>query len=144
MKKMLLLIVVLPIVVLASSACQNNKRNRVDYAEYISKNGLVKQNRVQHFRFQGWQPLSDRYLILRSNQRKSYLVRLMSACIDLPYAQNIQINQDSTRILNAKFDSITVLGQMSQKCRIDTIYELDKIQKQALLDFSNQSEEIRG
>ena len=132
------------IAVLALSACQNNRGNRLDYAGFIEQQGWVKQGRVQHFRFQGWQPLDDRYLILRSNQRKSYLVKLLSTCIDLPYAQNIQVNQKSTRTLNAKFDSILVLGQLNQECTIDSIYEIDKLQKQALLDFSNQTEEIRG
>lgn len=140
MKTMLFLIAVL-----ALSACQNNKSNRVDYAEFIQQQGLVNQSRVQFFSFQGWQPLDDRYLILRSNQRKSFLVKLMSSCIDLPYAQSIQVNQESTRSLVAKFDSIQVLGrQFKQECTIDSIYEMDKLQKQALLDYSNQREEIRG
>lgn len=132
------------IAVLALSACQNNRSNRHDYAEFVQQQGLVKHNRVQHFRFQGWQPLNDRYLILRSNQRKSFLIKLMSSCNELSYAQSIQVNQDSTRTLVAKFDSIVVPGQLGQKCNIDSIYEMDKLQKQALLDFSNQTEEIRG
>ena len=132
------------IAVLALSACQNNRSNRVDYAEFIQQQGLVSQSRVQFFSFQGWQPLNDRYLILRSNQRKSFLVKLMSACIDLPYAQSIQVNQESTRSLVARFDSIQVLGrQFKQECTIGSIYEMDKLQKQALLDYSNQREEIR-
>ena len=131
------------IAVLALGACQNNRSNRLDYADFIEKQGLVSQSRVQHFRFQGWQPLNDRYLILRSSQRKSYLVKLMSSCIDLPFAQNIEVKQSSMSVLNAKFDTILVPGQFRQECTISSIYEMDKIQRQALLDFSNQTEEIR-
>ncbi len=132
------------IAVLALSACQNNRSNRHDFAEFVQQQGLVKQNRVQHFRFQGWQPLNDRYLILRSNQRKSYLVKLMSSCNELQYAQSIQVNQESTRTLVAKFDSIVVPGQLRQECAIGDIYKMDKLQRQAVLDFSNQTDEIRG
>ncbi len=132
------------IAVFALSACQNNRSYRLDYAEFVQQQGLVKQNRVQQFRFQGWVPLNDRYLILRSNQRKSYLVKLMSPCNELQYAQSIQVNQESTRTLVAKFDSIVVPGQLRQECTIDDIYKMDKLQKQAVLDFSNQTDEIRG
>ncbi|MGJ8663629.1 MAG: DUF6491 family protein [Marinicella sp.] len=126
------------------SACQSNNRSRVDYAAFISSQGLVQKNRVQQFRFQGWQPLDARYLILRSNQRKSYLIKLMSYCNELPYAQTIHLNQGTGSTLNAKFDSILIPGHMQQECTIHSIYEMDKVQKQALLDLSNQSEEIRG
>lgn len=67
----------------------------------------------------------------------------MSACTELPFAQNIQLKQDFATILNAKFDSIIVPSQFRQECTIDRIYELTKEQKQGLLDFSNQREEIR-
>ncbi len=137
-------IVISLVLLLVLSACQNNKSSRVNYGDFIANQGWVKKDRVQHFRFQGWQPLDDRYLILRSNQRKSFLVKLISSCNDLPYANSIQVNQDTSRALSAKFDSIVVPGQFKQECTIDSIYEMDKVQKQALLDFSNQTEEIRG
>ena len=85
----------------------------------------------------GWQSLNERYLILRSKQGRRFLIKLLSACNDLPFANSIQVNQGSTSNLNAKFDSIRVLGQLQQKCTIDSIYELNALQRQALLDFSN-------
>ncbi len=136
--------VVFVVFVLVLAACQNNKSSRINYGQFIAEQGWVKKDRVQHFRFQGWQSLDDRYLILRSNQQKSFLVKLISTCNDLPYANNIQVNQATSRSLSAKFDSITVPGQFKQECTIDSIYEMDKVQKQVLLDFSNQTEEIRG
>lgn len=132
------------IMVCLLAACQTNSRSKIDYAAFIHDQGLEQKNRVQQFRFQGWQPLNERYLILRSNQRRSYLIKLMSACNELPYAQTIHIKQGSGSSLNAKFDSILVPGQMQQECTIHSIYLMDKIQKQALLDLSNSDEEMRG
>ena len=86
----------------------------------------------------------DRYLILRSNQRRSYLVKLMSTCVDLPFAQTIKVKQDSMTMLNAKFDSIEVPGTLNQECTIHSIYPMDKLQRQALLDWRNERQEIRG
>jgi hypothetical protein len=45
--------------------------------------------------------------------------------------------------LTAKFDSIIVPGQINQQCTIGKMYEMDKAQKSALLDFAKQKEEIR-
>ncbi|MCB1582137.1 MAG: DUF6491 family protein [Marinicella sp.] len=136
-------IATLSIAFMLLTACHNNAHQRPDYETFIDSEHLVQKDRVQQFRFQGWQPLDDRHLLLKSSQSKNYLVRLMSACTELPFAQSIQLKQDFATILNAKFDSIIVPGQFSQKCTIDRIYELTKEQKQGLLDFSNQREEIR-
>ncbi len=138
MKKIIVLIVIGFL-----SACHNSQHNRPDYQAFIQSEQLLQKDRIQQFRFQGWQPLDNRHLILKSSQRKNYLVRLLSACTELPFAQSIKLKQDFGTILNAKFDSIIVPGQFKQECTIDRIYELSKEQKQALLDFSNQPEEIR-
>ena len=135
--------IILLIMIVFLSACQENKHQRPDYQAFIDAENLQQKDRIQQFRFQGWQPLDDRHLILKSSQRRIYLVRLMSSCIELPFAQSIKLKQDFDTTLNAKFDSIIVPGQFRQECSIDRIYELSKEQKQALLDFSNQPEEIR-
>ncbi len=138
MKKTILLLVIGFL-----SACHNSNNQRPDYQAFIQSENLVQKDRIQQFRFQGWQPLDDRHLILKSSQRKNYLVKLLSACTELPFAQSIKLKQDFGTILNAKFDSIIVPGQFSQECTIDRIYEMSKEQKQALLELSNQREEIR-
>ena len=138
MKKVILLIV-LGIL----SACQTNQSKRPNYQAFIQTENLVQKDRVQQFRFQGWQPLDSRHLILNGSQRKNYLVKLMSACTELPFAQSIKLKQDFGTILNAKFDSIIVPGQFKQECTISQIYELSKEQKQTLLEFSSQREEFR-
>ena len=132
------------LVMLLLSACHNNRRQAIDYQTFIDEQGLPSMHRVQHFKFQGWQPLDDRYLILRSNQRRSYLVKLMSTCVDLPFAQTIKVKQDSMTMLNAKFDSIEVPGTLNQECTIHSIYPMDKLQRQAVLDWRNERQEIRG
>ncbi|MFC3194615.1 DUF6491 family protein [Marinicella sediminis] len=131
------------VMVLLLAACQGNTSKRPDFQAYIADQGLLAKKRVQQFRFQGWQPLDDRHLILRSSQQRSYLIRLMSVCTELPFAQNILLKQDFSTVLNAKFDSIQVPGQFSQECTIDSIYELDKAQKKALLDFADRKESNR-
>lgn len=137
MKKIIVLIVIGIL-----SACHNANK-RPDYQTFIESENLVQKDRIQQFRFQGWQPLDSRHLILESSHRKNYLLRLMSPCTELPFAQTIKLKQDFGTILNAKFDSIIVPGQFRQECSIDRIYVLSKEQKQALLDYSNQKEEIR-
>ncbi len=132
------------LVLILLSACQNNRQQRVDYADFIAEHQLQNLNRVQQFNFLGWQPLNDRYLILRGNQRKSFLIQLMSPCNELPYAVNIHLKQRSGTILSSKFDSVIVPGQLNQECRINAIYPLDQIQQQALLDYSGHQRQFKG
>ncbi len=139
MKKIIILILILSL-----SSCAKNKHSRVNFEEFITQNELKKLDSARHFRFQGWQSLSERYLVLRSSQQRSFLIKLISSCVDLPFADNILLKQDMNNRLQAKFDSVIVPGEFRQTCRIDVIYELDKSQRQALLDFANQKEEIRA
>ncbi len=136
-------ILMVMVVVLGLAACQSNRNPRVDFQAFVKTEKLIKNNRVQRFRFQGWQPLNDRYLILRSSQRTSYLVKLMSSCTELPYANEIKLKQEFSTILNAKFDSIIVPGQLGQRCNIHSMYEMNKKQKAALLEFADTEEEMR-
>ena len=126
------------ILLLLLSACETNTRERPDFLAYANAEGLTALKKVQQFRFQGWQPLDDRHLILRSSQQRSYLIRLMSPCTELPFAQQIFLQQDFATILNTKFDSIKVPGQFTQECSIEQIFQLDKEQKAALLDFADR------
>ncbi len=134
--------IILIVLAMSLMACQTNERKRVDYAAFIEAQELVAKNRVTQFRFQGWQPLDERHLILRSNQSKSYLIKLNAFCNELPYAQSILLDQTSRSTLVAKFDAIKVPGQIPQKCTIDSIYEMDKVQKQALLNLKNPQEKM--
>ncbi|WP_223788150.1 DUF6491 family protein [Marinicella meishanensis] len=130
------------LLVLLLAACQENTRKRIDYAAFVEAQELVAQPRVTQFRFQGWQPLDERFLILRSNQRQSYLIELNSFCSELPFAQAITMDQSSSLSLVAKFDAIRVPGQISQRCPIKHIYVLDEVQKQALMNLKNPNEKM--
>ncbi len=132
------------LVVLLTAACHNNKTPRADYTAFIQSEGLVSVKRIQQFRFQGWQPLDDRHLILSSSHRKGYLIKLMSVCSELDFANNIKLKQEFGTILNAKFDSIIVPGQFNQECTIDRIYVLDEAQKKALRDLTRKPEVMRA
>ena len=125
------------------AACQSNNRHRPNYESFIQTEQLVQKNRIQQFRFQGWQPLSDRYLILRGSQNRSYLIKLLSSCHELPFAQSLELKQDFSSGLSAKFDSVIVPGQINQECTIGNIYEMNKDQLKALLAFSNNQEAFR-
>jgi len=134
---------ILTLTVLLMTACQTNRNLRPDYQSFINAEQLVQKSKVVRFRFQGWQPLDDRYLILTSSQNKSYLVKLMSSCNELPYAQAINLNQGSGSTLSAKFDSVIVPGHIKQECTIQSLYEMNKEQKTALLNFVGQEVEIK-
>lgn len=140
MKNLLLIIFFLSLL-----ACSNKQNmNRVDYQQFINQAELAAQSDVRQFRFQGWQPLSDRFLILRSSHQHSFLIELMSSCHDLPFTNNILIKQGMNNRLQAKFDSIVVPGQFRQTCRIDKIYDLDRDLRRQLLDFAQQKEQFRS
>ncbi len=133
----------LVLLVLLTTACHNNKQQRPNYAAFIESEGLVGVKRVQQFRFQGWQPLDDRHLILSSSHRKGYLIKLMSVCTELGFTNHIKLKQEFSTILNAKFDSIIVPGQFNQECTIDRIYKLDEAQKQALQELDDKPPVMR-
>jgi len=133
---------ILGLLVLTLTACKENTRKRIDYAAFVDAQELVAQPRVTQFRFQGWQPLNERFLILRSNQRQSYLIELNTFCSELPFAQAIVVDQSTSLSLVAKFDAIKVPGQIAQRCAIKHIYELDKVQRQALVNLKSQPEKM--
>ena len=116
-------------------ACAGN-RVRPDYHQFIVEQQLQPINRVQQFRFTGWQPLNTDHLILLGVQNKAYLLELMSPCQDLPFAQHIALKQTSRTTLVAKFDKVLVQDQIPESCSIDKIYELSKDQHKLLTDFS--------
>lgn len=63
-------ILVLFIALILLTACQSNTRQRLDYQAFINNENLLQKDRIQQFRFQGWQPLDDRHLILKARKVK--------------------------------------------------------------------------
>lgn len=102
------------------------------YNDFVETQQLEKVDRVRSFRFQGWTPLGDQHLIVNVSLNRPYLITLRHKCTNLDFNQTIKINNHSN-MLQAKFDSITVLDGVKNNCYIDTIHKLNKEQKKALL-----------
>ncbi|MFV0542541.1 MAG: DUF6491 family protein [Marinicella pacifica] len=117
------------------SACGSNP-TRPNYDQFVMEHDLKQVNRVQQFRFTGWQPLDSGYLILLSTHNRAYLLELMSPCNDLPFAQQIALKQTSRTSLVAKFDKVLVQDQMPESCTIDKIYELTEEQHDEIADYA--------
>jgi len=115
------------------SACnkQDNKKSSI-YANYITQNNLESTNKITAFRFQGWHALDNKHLIISSNHNKSYLIGLDFYCSDLRHAINIVLDQTMSSSLSAKFDSIIVPLNPKIKCRIKSIHQISKDQKNQL------------
>lgn len=137
--KKILIISLLSFVAFFVYGCANtqNKGNKsyTPYAEYISNNNLKSVNSINTFKFMGWAELDNKHLIVDSNHKKSYLLKLASYCNDLDITHNIALNQSFSTKLNSKFDSIIVPKNPNFKCAIDEIYPITKEQKQEILDL---------
>ncbi len=103
------------------------------YEDYIAAEELPALDKINAFRFHGWNSLDNRHLIVSTSVRSAYLLSLDIACTELPFANNIRINQSISSVLSARFDSITVPGRMPQKCRIKTIHALTPEQQDAVI-----------
>lgn len=130
--------------VIVLPGCNNKQTKRtIDYYSFIESESLVAKQRIQNFKFTGWQPLSKKFLIINSWQQKSYLIELRAACQDLPYANNIILKQDMERVLRTFSDKVDVPGQIGPACRIETIYVLNKEQHKSLLDFAQKGQQSK-
>ncbi|MFK8010478.1 MAG: DUF6491 family protein [Marinicellaceae bacterium] len=112
-------------------SCQNpnnNKHNSL-YANYVASENLNQVDKIQTFKFQGWNSLDYRHLIISSSHNKSYLITLDFYCNDLLSTTSIIINQTISSNLSAKFDSISVPRNQDFECRIKSIHQLSKKQK---------------
>lgn len=126
---------IITLLALSLMAC-SSQTTRPDYPQFAMDKDLKQVNRVQQFRFTGWQPLDTDYLILLSTHNRAYLLELMSPCQDLPFAQEIALKQTSRTSLVAKFDKVLVQDQIPESCTIDKIYELTEEQHEDLADFA--------
>ena len=74
----------------------------------------------------GWTPLGDSALVLRTRPRQAYLLELMGTCPDLDFAHAITVSNQLGRV-HARFDTVTVLGhgRFAIPCRIQQIRPVD-------------------
>ncbi len=103
------------------------------YEDYIKSNELVSLKKIRSFRYQGWQSLTNDYLIISTSQRNKYLIKIKGYCPDLSFSQAILINQSMSSILTTNFDSISMLRTPQLKCYIKTIHQVSKEQLKEIM-----------
>jgi hypothetical protein len=111
------------------------KEKDAEYAKYIINNSLTNKDRVNGFKFDGWKPLSDNYLIITAVRKKNYLVETLGRCMNLEQSQEIKLNQTSKLTISKLGDSITPIGKVTNKCFIKTIYPLTNAQASFLVNI---------
>ena len=125
------------------SACSSTsvtKNNRFEiFDNYIVDNKLTSLTSVNTFRFQGWNSLDPKHLIVSSNQKKAYLLTLTNYCNNLDVAHNIRIQQSLSSRLSTKFDYIIIPGQAGQQCKIKSIHQINKQQRNELTALRKSS-----
>ncbi len=128
MKKLVILVLSLILLSACSSTGMSYKERNKAYLDYVNSHNIAALDRVNTFTYQGWQPLTDKFLILRTRVKDRYLIELTSYCPDLSFANAIAINQSMGSTLVSKFDSIRVIGSKQPQCYIKAIYPLTKAQ----------------
>jgi hypothetical protein len=98
------------------------------YGEYIESQELLSQDEIRTFKFNGWQSLSNNYLIISTSVSKKYLIEVSGFCSNLYHAQAIAVNQGMSSSLVTRFDSISVPDSLGNKCFIKSIYKVTKAQ----------------
>lgn len=74
------------------------------------------------FRLDSWQPLDDEHLVVWTNSRTAWLLRVWPTCNDLELAPRIGLTS-SVKTVHAKFDK--VLLSRHRECPIDEIRPID-------------------
>lgn len=128
---MKILMTILTALVLISCASQSVSDKNDRYAQFISDNNLESVDRITTFRFHGWSALNSDYLIISTNFKSPYLIKLKSPCNDLKFSQTISVNNTGSS-LSSKFDSIDVPGPIEQTCYIDEIYPMTEEQSKVI------------
>jgi hypothetical protein len=111
------------------------------YRAYIIDQPLENKNKVNSFRFYGWQTLTNDFIILSSSPKKKYLVEVNGFCDELKFAQALILNRSLAMSLQTRFDSIATPRMPNLKCFIKAIYPIDKTQAKQISDINNATTE---
>lgn len=136
--KYIFIFMTLMILISCTKSTSKNTRASI-YSEYIKSNNIVAVKKIKTFRFQGWNSLDYKHLIISSSHNKSYLISLDFYCNDLQHTPNILLDQTISSSLSANFDSIIVPNNMQFKCRIKSIHSITKKQKNELTALRKNS-----
>ena len=126
------------------SGCATNSMTRAEreqaYNNYIETEKLESLDRITAFRFDGWSDLGRKHLIINTTGNRFFLIALRNECIDLDFSVGINIHNTGS-LLRARFDSISVPGNMQPKCFIDKIYKITPEQRKTLVSLHKQDNE---
>lgn len=127
------------------SGCSSNsislQTQNENIRSYIASNNLQHVSRVNSFRFQGWNSLTDEFMFLSSSPKRNYLIELKGFCDDIRWAHVLRIHRQTDATLHAKFDSVFSLRNPQMNCRIDKIYPVTKEQRKAIYQLNEQKPE---
>ena len=108
------------------------------YENFVSSNNLQDVNKITSFHFTGWSSLSDDYLILTTNFRKDYLLKMQGGCVGLNFAQRIRLNQFSDSTFDKLGDSISFKDSVPMRCRVAAIYPITQDQSKAIKQIGKE------
>jgi len=111
------------------------------FRDYITANNIESVDKVNSFRFHGWSSLTNDFLIISSSPKRKYLVELEGYCSDIRWEHSIMINRSTSSTLHAKFDSISAVKSPKMKCRITSIYPLNKEQVEEIKAINKPQKE---
>lgn len=136
---------IIVVLLMLLTACANRSvdlaQMNTDLRQYIKANNIANVDRVTSFRFNGWNSISDEFLLLNSSPKRKYLIELLGYCSDIRWAHTIILDRSMDTSLHAKFDSIGIPGQPALNCRIEKIYPITPEQEDEILAIKNPSEE---
>ncbi len=142
MKYMTTVLVALGLVVGCATSQKLSYQERDEaYVSYIEKQVLVSQDKIRAFKFNGWQALSNNYLVISTSPSKRYLVEVNGFCSSLYHAQSIALNQGMSSSLVTRFDSISVPESLGIKCFIKSIYKVTKAQVKEIAGIGKKDNE---
>lgn len=121
----ILIVVVITLFLASCSKNQlTNEQRDQAYRQYIADNKLESIKSINTFRYDGWQSLTQNFLILSTSIKRKYLIELTGICRDITFAQSLYINQIDANNLSARFDSFSTSSNRMERCVIKTIYPL--------------------
>ena len=120
-------------IVIILSACAhqtgtNFKKKNQQIRQFITEQKIDSQDRINSFRFHGWNNITNTFLIISTSPKRKFLIELMGLCSDVYWAQTIMINRALSGTLQTKIDNISTLESPNQSCRIKHIYPVSKEQ----------------
>ena len=118
-----------------STTSMSLKEKDSAYAKYVLDKNLLSKDSVHGFKFSGWKSLSDNYLIITAVHKKDYLIETKGRCFNLNNSYSIKLNRFSNLAIHKLGDSISPIGEITDKCFIKSIYPITNLQTSDLVQI---------